>query len=528
MSGEAGATFAWQLVFVIWLGFIQPVHGENQPAADHDVIVIGAGASGLSAGYFLQQQGIDIAIVEAQESTGGVVRSGVKGDFHYSKSTQPYLTGTHSALKKIVDGFSIPLVEIPLPVTALLHDGKIYTGCTAINELTTSITGENNFNSFLESMNDLVFHYREGGDFHSRAARTGLDLLSAAQWMNDLRIHPFLQARYNIMVRSQFGANLEDISAYSLASERHLLKASKKTGHDTGSLLWSPPTGIISIVNALTQQLQPVLHLGSTVTSVSFDNQVYVVKFRHNEQLHTITGRSLVVSTPAFITLQIAEPVLTAMQRRLLEQISYTSYITVALYSDRPVFDKAFSLTLLNNGFITELYDATWIERHTTAGKAQGRPYIVSAHLAPKDFQDNNLIEMSDEQLMDVIFSELAPLHQNIPELITGHDIQRFPSVCPVMLPGAYHRLEQLGQSQQGIYLAGDYTIHPSFEAAIESGFDAAQKAAVWVKKLHLEKSSTQLSRQSTQNNSVVSLPQKHSVHDYELSSIRGNPPGLK
>ena len=41
---------------------------------DGKVIIIGAGAGGLSAGYLLQQQGIDFEILEASASYGGRMR----------------------------------------------------------------------------------------------------------------------------------------------------------------------------------------------------------------------------------------------------------------------------------------------------------------------------------------------------------------------------------------------------------------------------------------------------------------------
>ena len=116
---------AWLITLLepwIWLWSVLVlstlVAASELPTTDHEVVVIGAGRSGLTAGYFLQQQGIDAVILEAQRRTGGNVQAGKKGDFHYSKSTQPYLSDIKPALKEIVDELNIPLVEIPLPVTA--------------------------------------------------------------------------------------------------------------------------------------------------------------------------------------------------------------------------------------------------------------------------------------------------------------------------------------------------------------------------------------------------------------------------
>ena len=49
------------------------------------------------------------------------------------------------------------------------------------------------------------------------------------------------------------------------------------------------------------------------------------------------------------------------------------------------------------------------------------------------------------------------------------------------MTLGAYKRLTRLHETtNNGLYLAGDYMIYPTFEAAVESGQIAAEKAIVW------------------------------------------------
>ena len=61
------------------LGLTLPFHSvfstasENNTAAfkDNKIIIIGAGAAGLSAGYLLKQLGIDFQILEASEHYGG-------------------------------------------------------------------------------------------------------------------------------------------------------------------------------------------------------------------------------------------------------------------------------------------------------------------------------------------------------------------------------------------------------------------------------------------------------------------------
>jgi len=51
------------------------------------------------------------------------------------------------------------------------------------------------------------------------------------------------------------------------------------------------------------------------------------------------------------------------------------------------------------------------------------------------------------------------------------------------MTPGSYQRMITLNNiSYDGIFLAGDYLIYPTFEAASASGQRAAEKVEEWLK----------------------------------------------
>src|SRR6516162_3347308 len=45
--------------------------GENAFSGVHDVCVIGAGASGMSAAAFLKDEGADVVVIESQSDIGG-------------------------------------------------------------------------------------------------------------------------------------------------------------------------------------------------------------------------------------------------------------------------------------------------------------------------------------------------------------------------------------------------------------------------------------------------------------------------
>lgn len=80
----------------------------SQPFAGK-VLIIGAGAGGLSAGYFLAQQGIDFEILEASSVYGGRMRIDTDfADFPIPLGAEWLETGT-SVFQEIVNDTSIPV-----------------------------------------------------------------------------------------------------------------------------------------------------------------------------------------------------------------------------------------------------------------------------------------------------------------------------------------------------------------------------------------------------------------------------------
>jgi protoporphyrinogen oxidase len=52
------------------------VQNSNAVSADPDILVVGAGLSGLATARALRRRGADFAVIEAGARPGGVIRSG--------------------------------------------------------------------------------------------------------------------------------------------------------------------------------------------------------------------------------------------------------------------------------------------------------------------------------------------------------------------------------------------------------------------------------------------------------------------
>lgn len=441
----------------------------------YEYIVVGAGSAGLSAAYKLQSLDKDFIVLEKNTRSGGIAENGVRGRFHYAKGTE-YLGKPEGYLAKVIEDLKIPMVEIPTPMDASIFKGEMYIGGKELAHLTIEKTGKDEFQKFIELLNstkDLKFK-----------ELLKLDHITAKQWLDDNQIHPFIQQRYNVMARGLFGANLTDISALSFIPEAIFdyvdvenvsdLMASDASDHSES---WTTQTGIATIATTIAENLDEHIRYQSIVKNISKVKAGYQIEFNTDGKIHTLTTEKVIVATPAPIAAYIARDVLTQEQKNILEQIDYAQYATIALFSETPIFNKAFDLAILDANTITDLYDATWVERHYNAELNNVKEYIASVYLAPQGVADKSLLKSSDSEIMDIIFTELNSVVPSISEKVIGHEIKRFYHAYPVFNEGYFTRLHKLKSSFSGVYLAGDYMAYPTFDAAFESGFKAVLQA---------------------------------------------------
>lgn len=441
----------------------------------YEYVVVGAGSAGLSAAYKLQSLNKDFIVLEKNIRSGGIAENGIRGRFHYAKGTE-YLGKPEGYLAKVVEDLNIPMVEIPTPMDASIFKGEMYIGGKELARLTIDHTGTKEFQKFIDLLNTA----RELSIKELRK----LDNITAKQWLDDSQISPFIQQRYNVMARGLFGANLTDISTLSFIPEAifdyvDVEEVSDFMASDANdsSESWSTQTGIATIATAIAQNLDERIRYQSSVNSISKVKAGYQIEFSTGGKVHKLTTEKVIVATPAPVAAYIARDVLTEEQKNILKQVDYAQYATVALFSEVPIFNKAFDLAILDGNTITDLYDATWVERHYNSKLDDVKEYIASVYLAPQGVADKSLLKNSDAEIMDIIFTELNTVIPGISEKVIGYDIKRFYHAYPVFNKGYFTRLHRLKSSLSGIYLVGDYMAYPTFDAAFDSGFNAVLKA---------------------------------------------------
>lgn len=86
-----------------------------------DVIIIGAGLSGLSAALHLQNEGRQVFIIEASDKVGGRIKTDLHEGFRLDRGFQVLLTAYPEA-QKILDYDALNLQKM-LPGANVLFDG---------------------------------------------------------------------------------------------------------------------------------------------------------------------------------------------------------------------------------------------------------------------------------------------------------------------------------------------------------------------------------------------------------------------
>ncbi len=469
----------------------QPGKSRKKNNKEYDVIIVGAGIAGLTSAYYLSQK-YHIKVLEKNNRVGGRAVTSVYNGLSYAKGTE-YLGKLSGPLKQIAKQLKVKPVQIPSPMDAHYFNNKFYYGDEGIALMFIRNSSLKQFNNFALTMLKYASQYKEIPELNLKSSIAELDNISTEQWFRKMKLPAIYYDRFNTASRGLFGANLSEISALSFIPEAafdyegfekitdadDLTNKAVKGRDNTDSYTFK--TGITEITNAIAKHLGSKIRLNSRVISVKRKNKRYIIQYKQNGKMKQLTAKLLILATPAPVTLKIAKQALTNEQAEILTQVPYANYITVALYSQTPIFTKAFDLAVPDKFFFTDVYDSTWVQKFYDRSLTNKKKYIVGVYIAPKSYKDKKLLALSDKQILSKVYKDLEKIFPGARTKVSGYDIHRFQYAYPIMTIGAYQRLTKLHRiSKDPLFLAGDYMIYPTFEAAADSGYLAAEKAYQW------------------------------------------------
>jgi len=460
----------------------------------YDVIIVGGGIAGLTAAFYLTEY--DFLVLEKERQAGGRAASGHYKGVSYAKGAE-YLGLPEFPLSEIITSLNLPLRHIPAPAGILYHRKKAYTGYSDRARLLIEESSFGEYNRFAEKILSVYDTYDEIPEIDLSGELKSLDTLTARQWFENNHFSSIYIDIFNVAFRGLFGANSDEISALSaipeLAFEFEGFEPIEDEDDLAEELSSDDSTGMYSFDNGIAQiPLAIAAHIGDRlktdikVTEVKRVGELFEIHcVLTDKSLIMYRSEAVILATPSAITVDIAGKVLGDEQLQLLSSVSYAPYTTIALFSSKPIFSKAFAMTVPDDLIFTDIYDATWIARHYNGALSSQPVSIALAYLAPVSFKNDTLQSMPDNELVNTVLTQLDTILPDSSELIEDFAVTRFHYGLPVMTPGSYQRMSRLqalsDEAEDGLFLAGDYLVYPTFEAASFSGWLAASKAIDWM-----------------------------------------------
>ena len=313
-------------------------------SARHDVIIVGAGVSGLWAARLLRNR--DFLLLEKEPHLGG-------NAYQESYQGAPYATGA-----AFTDSETAALLhqELGMPVLPV----KNWDGIIANGQFVADVWGEGldhlpypapvreAFSKFKREMLAI--------DFQKRAAE--LDNRPLTDFLKGYP--PQLKQWWDAYGPSNWGAAAEETSALVAVADVH---ASGAPHRDDDRVTWPGGNGAISarLVQSLQPQHRERMLDGATIVAVVPEKNQVQVTYLRGQELKTVAARAVIMATPKMITARLVQG-LPEAQLAAMKKIRYAPYPVVNLVFDKPVFNRGYDTWCPGNSF-TDFVVADWTVR---------------------------------------------------------------------------------------------------------------------------------------------------------------------
>lgn len=274
-------------------------------AVDADVIVVGAGISGLSAAWHMQQRGADVLLLESNDRTGGCISTIRSNGYLYEAGPNSALD-TSSLIQPLLEELGIAAERIDANPAArnrfVVRDGRpLALPMSPLSFLTSPLF------SFNAKTRLLVepFVSRGSADLEESVAefverRIGREFL-------DYAINPFVGGVYagrpeQLSVRAAFPRLHELERRYGslirgqIFGARERAREKQKSKHNAA--MFSFRGGMSTLTDAIHGNLRRV-ELGTTVTAILKNSRHYALEATNGTAARVFRTRYIVIATPA-------------------------------------------------------------------------------------------------------------------------------------------------------------------------------------------------------------------------------------
>lgn len=447
----------WLLTIMFSLFHLGYGHTTLADTAKHaDVLIVGAGLSGLSAAYELKKAGKSFIILEMSPHIGGRIRTATYVDGSHAEVGLEEFWDNNPAVE-MLQTLNVPLETSYSSFSSFNYQGKLYAATNGSNaNFLESFADGGELQAYRAWDNTMVEYYRQLDQRPLPDRLMALKDISFADWIQQRSgLSPKLQTFVRIETEPEFATSWDKISALDGIAEWHIFSGQGLTPrHVVG--------GNQHAANAIADFIgHDTIRLNELVTNIEADVSGVAVITSHQADLrqHRYHGQFVITAIPLFRLNDIQfTPPLSADRQQAINTQAAGSYFTAHVILEPQAthywqHDGESVLPILTDGPLGVVY-----EGHAENDQQAILNLLISGKYAD---QFNARIASAD----DIRENLLAALEQQWPGIKPSVKQVQFYRYHPRAIASwpvgrsRYDRLsDSLRQPQGRVYFAGDFT----------------------------------------------------------------------
>jgi protoporphyrinogen/coproporphyrinogen III oxidase len=447
--------------------------------ANKSVIVIGAGISGLSCAYRLFRRGVDVTLLDASETAGGLISSEREAGFLFEFGPQSFqLTASLHALIRELNLESELQTADPKAPRYVLRRGRLEKIPMSPPALLAS--------QFL-SLGSRWKIASEG----FRRTRSPSEEESVAAFVRRKFGHEILEYLVSPFVSGVYAGNPERLSlkaAFPTLEEWEreygsVIRGARKSRGAPGAAkrnaapsLCSFAQGVSTLTRTLAKQLGVRYESRTKALSLAPLSREFELKTESAQSIHnTRSAGAVVVATPAYVAAEI----LSGFQPALAETLSGIAYAPVAVAA-AGYQRKQIAHTLDGFGFLVPRVEktrtlGTVFNSSLFAGRAPEGSVLLTSFLGGAT--DLDVAKFSDAEILKIAHEDNTRILG-----VSGEPgatrVRKWIRALPQYNLGHGHvvtKLRRLQNETPGLFLAGNYLDGPALGKCVENGTATAE-----------------------------------------------------